>query len=98
MVTEVTYAQLVEILNAHDSRFVMSVGHEIVDGKQEEKRELRHRMLHHPDVSGRSRHLPVPYDGEDRLIGVRTLKAIVRRFELPSEVFEKGGDDGGGSS
>ena len=86
--TSVTYSLLIEILRRHDSRFIMSVVHEIVNSHEAERRELRHRMLHHPDVSGRSRHLPVRYDGDDKRISERTLKAIVRRFELPSDIFD----------
>lgn len=85
---DVTYSLLVEILARHDSRFVISVVHEIVNKNEAEKKELRHRMLHHPDIGGIRRHLPVRYDGDDELIRIRTLKAIVRRFELPSDIFE----------
>ena len=86
--TDVTYSLLIDILTRHDSRFVMSVRHEIVNKNEAEKKELRHRMLHHPDIGGRRRHLPVRYDGDAELINVRTLKAIVRRFELPSDIFD----------
>ena len=86
--TDVTFSVLVEILTSHDNRFVMSVVHEIVNRRDAEKKELRHRMLHHPDIGGRRRHLPVPYDGDDDLINVKTLKAIVRRFELPADIFD----------
>ena len=86
--TDVTYSLLIEILTRHDSRFVMSVRHEIVNKNEAEKKELRHRMLHHPDIGGRKRHLPVRYDGDDELVGMKTLKAIVRRFELPSNIFD----------
>lgn len=85
---DVTYSLLVEILTRHDSRFVMSICHEIVDKNEAERKELRHRMLHHPDISGRKRHLPVRFYGDDELIPVRTLKAIVRRFDLPSDIFD----------
>ena len=91
--TDVTYSLLIEILTRHDSRFVMSVAHEIVNKSETEKKELRHRMLHHPDINGRRRHLPVRYDGDDELISVRTLKAIVRRFELPSDIFDGADND-----
>ena len=53
------------------------------------KQELRHRMLHHPYIGGNSRHLPIPYDGGDEPIRARTLKAIVRRSELPSDIFDR---------
>ena len=85
---DITYSALIEILTRHDSRFVMSVSHEIVNNNESDKRELRHRMLHHPDVGGQRRHLPVRYDGDDELISVRTLEAIVRRFQLPSDIFD----------
>ena len=76
----------------------MSVIHEIVDKNEAEKKELRHRMLHHPDVGGRRRHLPVRYDGDDELVSMRTLKAIVRRFELPAAIFEETDTDDESSS
>ena len=87
--TNVTYSLLIEILTGHDSQFVMSICNEIVNKNEAEKKEARHRMLHHPDIGGRKRHLPVRYDGNDKLIPVRTLKAIVRRFELPSDIFDR---------
>ena len=92
-----TYAVLVEILTEHDNRFVMSVAHEVVDGNDAEKKELRHRMLHHPNIGGRKRHLPVPFDGHRAPVKARTLKAIVRRFELPADIFEGVGPTRGGS-
>ena len=93
--TDVTYSLLIETLERHDSRFVMSVRHEILDKNEAEKKELRHRMLHHPDIGGKKRHLPVPYDGDDELVSVRTLKAIVRRFGLPSDIFDRADNDDG---
>lgn len=91
----VTYSRLEEILVCHDSRFVISTMYEVVDGNEAEKKELRHRMLHHPDIEGSSRHLPIPFDGDDEPIGVRTLNAIVRRFKLPSDFFDNQDQDGG---
>ena len=38
--------------------------------------------------------MPIRYDGDDELINVRTLKAIVRRFELPSDIFDREDKDG----
>ena len=54
---DVTYSLLIDILTRHDSRFVMSVRHEIVNKNEAEKKELRHRMLHHPGIGGKRRHL-----------------------------------------
>ena len=87
--TRVTYSLLMEILVGHDSRFVMRVVHEVLNGNEASKTERRHRMLHHPDIGGNSRHLPIPYDGGDEPIRARTLKAIVRRFELPPDIFDR---------
>ena len=92
----VTYSLLEEILVGHDSRFVMCIRHEVGAGDDVERREPPHRMLHHPDIGGTSRHLPVRFDGEDKPIGARTLRAIVRRFELPTDIFDRT-DQGGGS-
>ena len=91
--TDVTYSHLIEILTRHDNRFVMSVRHEIINKNKAEKKELRHRMLHHPDIGGKRRHLPVGYDGDDKPIKVRTLKALIRRFELPSDIFDSADND-----
>ena len=95
---DVTYSLLVEMLTRHDSRFGISVAYEIVNKNEAEKKELRHRMLYHPDIGGRRRHLPIRYNGDDDLISVRTLSAIVRRFELPPDIFEKADSDDGSSS
>ena len=87
--TDVTYSLLIEILTRHDSRFGMSVRYEIVDKSNAEKKELRHRMLHQPDIGERRRHLPVRYDGDNGLISMRTVKAVIQRFELPADIFEE---------
>lgn len=84
---DVTYSLLIEVLTRHDSRFAVRVKHEVVNKNKGEKKELRHRMLVHPDIGGKRRHIPVRYDGDEELIGVRSLKAIVRRFDLPTGIF-----------
>lgn len=72
------YRELVKKLRKYDKRFEEWRGR----GKGS------HRMIYHPDILGRPASYPVPShsDGDD----VRDvyLKAIVRRFNLPSDFFE----------
>ena len=89
----VTFSQLIKILRNHDSRFVTSVCHEVANKNYAEKSELSHRMLIHPDIGGKRRHIPVRYDGDDGLIPTRTLNAVVRRFDLPSSIFDLSAND-----
>jgi hypothetical protein len=43
-------------------------------------------MLYHPDVGGRSQCYPMTsHKGQD--VGKGMLKAIIRRFNLPSDIF-----------
>ena len=45
-------------------------------------------MLFHPDVNGRSESYPVKCHGEGTELGKGTLKAIIRRFDLPANIFD----------
>ena len=45
------------------------------------------RMIYHPNVNGRSQCFPLTFHkGQD--IGKGMLKAIIRRFDLPSNIFD----------
>jgi predicted RNA binding protein YcfA (HicA-like mRNA interferase family) len=67
---------VIEILREHDARFQFFTKR----GKGSE------RMIYHPDVKGRSQCFPLTFHkGQD--VGKGMLKAIIRRFELPSDIF-----------
>jgi len=44
------------------------------------------RLIFHPDVNGRSESYPMTYH-KGRDIGKGMLKAIIRRFNLPPQIF-----------
>ncbi len=45
------------------------------------------RIIHHPDVNGRSAIYPLTFHkGQD--VGKGMLKAIIRRFNLPNDIFD----------
>ena len=64
------------ILRRHDRRF------EILSNRGKGS----HRMIYHPDVNGQARSMPITYHKE-RDVGKGLLKAIIRRFELPADIF-----------
>jgi hypothetical protein len=43
-------------------------------------------MIYHPDVNGCPRSFPLPYH-RGRDIGPGLLKGLIRRFELPLDIF-----------
>ena len=64
------------ILREHDSRFVVFVNR----GKGS------HRMIFHPNIDGQKRSFPIPYHrGKEIQRGL--LKALIRRFNLPNDLF-----------
>lgn len=64
------------ILREHDPRFVVLVNR----GKGS------HRMIYHPNIEGQKRSFPVPYHrGKEIQRGL--LKALIRRFNLPDDLF-----------
>ncbi len=43
-------------------------------------------MVYHPDIAGKAASFPVPYHkGKDLQKGI--LKALIRRFDLPRDIF-----------
>ena len=64
-------------LRDHDSRFQFLVNR----GKGS------HRMIYHPDIDGQKRSCPITYH-KGRDIGKGLLKAIIRRFNLPDDIFD----------
>lgn len=65
-----------QILREHDSRFQILVNR----GKGS------HRMIYHPNIDGHPRSCPVTYH-KGRDVGKGLLKAIIRRFNLPANIF-----------
>ena len=67
---------VVRILREHDKRFVVYTKR----GKGSE------RIIFHPDINGRSQIYPLTFHkGQD--VGKGMLKAIIRRFNLPEDIF-----------
>jgi predicted RNA binding protein YcfA (HicA-like mRNA interferase family) len=67
---------VLRILHKHDPKFVLLAKR----GKGSEK------MIYHPDVNGRSECYPLTFHkGHD--VGKGMLKAIIRRFNLPEDIF-----------
>ncbi len=65
------------ILREHDPRFVVLVNR----GKGS------HRMVFHPSIDGQKRSFPLPYHrGKEIQRGL--LKALIRRFNLPNDLFD----------
>jgi predicted RNA binding protein YcfA (HicA-like mRNA interferase family) len=67
---------VLRILHEHDGRFVFNSKR----GKGSE------RMIFHPNVNGRSECYPITFH-KGRDIGKGMLKAIIRRFQLPEDIF-----------
>lgn len=64
------------ILREHDPRFVVLVNR----GKGS------HRMIFHPNIEGQKRSFPIPYH-RSKEIQRGLLKALIRRFNLPNDLF-----------
>jgi len=70
------FRDLVKKLNSHDKRFQIYEAR----GKGSEV------LLYHPDIGGRPQSFPVTHHSGQE-IGQGMLKAIIRRFNLPSDIF-----------
>ena len=68
---------VIRILVQHDRRFELWSKR----GKGSE------RIIHHPDVNGRSAIYPLTFH-KGRDVGKGMLKAIIRRFNLPNNIFD----------
>jgi predicted RNA binding protein YcfA (HicA-like mRNA interferase family) len=67
---------VLRILKNHDPRFVIF----------KHRGKGPHRMIYHPDVNGKPASTPITYHkGKD--VGKGLLKAIIRRFNLPPDIF-----------
>ena len=67
---------VLRILTKHDRRF------EIFSNRGKGS----HRMIYHPDINGGACSIPLTYH-KGRDVGKGLLKAIIRRFNLPSDIF-----------
>ena len=73
-----TRLELIRKLRQHDRQFE-------VDPKRAKGSEV---MLFHPNVDGDARSYPVPGHNDGSIVRRGHLKAIVRRFNLPSDFFQ----------
>ncbi len=64
-------------LRKHDKRFEIYTNR----GKGSE------RMIYHPDINGKPESYPFKYHGGGTELAKGTLKAIIRRFNLPNDFF-----------
>ena len=72
------YRKVIKVLTFHDDRF------------QIDKRRGKgsHHILHHPDIGGQKRQLPLPHHGDKTAIKIGILKDIIRIFDLPQNIFD----------
>lgn len=45
------------------------------------------RMIYHPNINGRAESYPFKYHGKNTELGRGTISAIIRRFNLPRDIF-----------
>jgi len=45
-------------------------------------------MIYHPDIDGRSQSYPIKCHGDSTEIYIGHLTAIIRRFNLPRNIFD----------
>lgn len=72
-----TYRRLVKILREHDPRFEF----------YESRGKGSERMIYHPDVNGRPESFAVKCHGEGTELRRGVISALIRRFNLPRELF-----------
>ncbi len=72
-----SFDELVKLLKKYDGRF------EIYSNKGKGS----HRTLYHPDINGRSESYPLKYHGGKTVVHIGHLNAIIRRFNLPKDIF-----------
>lgn len=71
------YREMARILKTYDSRFQFWSDR----GKGSE------RMIYHPDIAGRPASYPVKCHGAGTELRAGVLSSIIRRFNLPRDVF-----------
>lgn len=72
------YREAIRRLLRHDDKFEVWVN----------RAKGSERMIYHPDVNGRAASYPVKCHGHGTELGKGTLKAIIRRFNLPTRFFD----------
>jgi len=71
------YREVLKILRKHDADFAEWVKR----GKGSE------RIIYHPDINGRPESFPIKCHGGGTTIGRGVLSALIRRFDLPRDIF-----------
>jgi len=79
MPKNLTYTEVVARLKKHDKSFELYI----------RKGKGSHRTLYHPNVNGRAESYPLKYHGDKTNIGPGHLNAMIRRFKLPRDIFDK---------
>ena len=72
------YRELVKRLCKHDPDFEVSLRR----GKGSE------RMLYHPNVAGNPKSYPIKCHGEGMIMKKGSMRAIIRHFNLPKDIFD----------
>ncbi len=72
------FREVAQRLREHDPRFEFRQNR----GKGSE------RMIYHPDIGGRSESIPLKCHGEGTEIYSGVLRSIIRRFNLPADIFD----------
>ena len=73
-----TYRELVKRLHKHAPDFE-------VNSKRGKGSE---RMLYHPNIEGNSKSYPIKCHGEGVIMRKGSMKAIIRHFNLPKDIFD----------
>jgi predicted RNA binding protein YcfA (HicA-like mRNA interferase family) len=68
----------VKILRKYDRRFQVWA----------ERGKGSERIIYHPDIGGSARQIPVKYHGKNTELRKGVISAIIRRFELPDDLFD----------
>ena len=71
------YRDVIRILLKHDRRFEVHVN----------RAKGSERMIYHPDVNGQAASFPVKCHGEGTELRKGVISAIIRRFDLPKDLF-----------
>lgn len=78
MAKTIAYRELVKKLKEHDARF----------RELDNRGKGSHRMIFHPDINGKKASYPLPYHGSKTDLHHAYVKAIIKRFHLPKELFD----------
>lgn len=73
-----TFAEVVSRLLKYDKRFEVNA----------RRGKGSHRMLVHPNIDGQKQCFPLKFHGNSTQYPAGTLNAIIRRFNLPRDIFD----------